>query len=769
MVAEKLTIVQLLPELDEGGVEGETLDLAVYLASKGYRSIVISGGGRLVSQLEKSGCIHVLWPCVGEKSYRCLRYISKLRNFLIEERVDILHLRSRLPAWVGYFAWKMLPNHKRPVLITTFHGFYSVNSYSRIMTKGERVVAVSETIKEHILENYRARESKIRLIHGGFDTQEFSPSAVSADRINRLRQKWLVGHKNMPVIVLPGRLTQWKGQDLLIESLALIKEHDFVALLIGDTVENPSFTRKLKELITTKGLADKVLLVGHCSDMPAALLLADIVVSASSTQPEAFGKVAIEAMAMGKPIVATAHGGSLETVLHKKTGWLVPPQDPRQMASVLLDALSDPDNARRLGEQGLQWVNSQFTAVSMCEKTISLYHEAYREKIAGFSTDTLTVMQLLPELNSGGVERGTLEMGRYLSQNGHNSIVVSAGGRLVDQLEKEGSEHYKRAIGSKSPLALFHLWPLRRLIKKKRVDILHLRSRMPAWLGFIVWKTLAPGLRPVLVTTFHGFYSVNAYSAIMTKGDGIIAISEGIKQHIHENYDRHHKVRLIFRGVDADYFNVAKVDRARSEKLSGKWRINKALPVLMLPGRLTRLKGQMVFLKSLLRVKNSNYQAFLVGDVDENSNYVGELKSFIAKHNLADRVRLVGHCSDMPAAFLLADIVLSTSSLEPEAFGRTTVEAMAMGKPVIATAHGGSLETVVNGVNGWLVKPSDPESLAAAIDEALAMERSQLMEFGESGKKRVMENFTSKAMCEQTVSFYLDLNKERRFASSFVK
>ena len=380
MVAQKLTIVQLLPELDEGGVEGETLDLAIYLSRNGYRSIVISGGGRLVPQLEEAGCIHVHWPHIGEKSLRCLPYISKLRKFLLAEQVDVLHMRSRLPAWIGYLAWKLLPESQRPSLITTFHGFHSVNSYSSIMTKGERVVAVSEIIKRHIIDEYKIDEEKIRLIYGGVDTQEFSPETVISDRVLQLRQKWLAAHEDKPVIILPGRFTQLKGQDILIESLALIKKCDFVCLLIGDTEEKPAFTLKLRNQIEFHGLDEKVLLVGHCSDMPAALLLADIVISASSTKPEAFGKVAIEAMAMGKPMIATAHGGSLETVVPGRTGWLVPPLDPKSMSIAIFEALSDLENTEKLGQQGREWVSEHFTTKIMCEKMIALYCEAHKDK-----------------------------------------------------------------------------------------------------------------------------------------------------------------------------------------------------------------------------------------------------------------------------------------------------------------------------------------------------------------------------------------------------
>ena len=434
---QKLKVVQILPELEEGGVEGETIDLAGYLAREGHHSIVISGGGRLVAPLEKSGSQHIHWPCIGEKSFRCLQYLLKLRRFLVQERVDILHLRSRLPAWIGYLVWKSLPEWRRPSLVTTFHGFYSINSYSKIMARGELVAAVSKTIKQHIIDNYDVDETKIRLIHGGFDVEEFCPSQIETTRVEKLRNKWLNDCPDCPVIILPGRLTQWKGQDSFIESLSLLTDLDFVALLIGDTEENSSFTTKLRERIKFHNLQDKVKLVGHCSDMPAAFLLADVVVSASSTQPEAFGKIAIEAMAMGKPVIATAHGGSLETVVPGKTGWLVPPLAPRAMAEAIRDAIINPEQTKQLGRQGRAWANEHFTAEAMCRKTLDLYKELSDKTRFFRSQKKITVLQLLPELNSGGVERGTLEMGRYLASRSHRSLVVSGGGRLVSQLDSD--------------------------------------------------------------------------------------------------------------------------------------------------------------------------------------------------------------------------------------------------------------------------------------------------------------------------------------------
>jgi glycosyltransferase involved in cell wall biosynthesis len=757
----KLRIVQILPELDEGGVEGETLDLAIYLANLGHHSMVISAGGRMVQQLEGAGGIHFTWPHIGEKSFRCLKYIKRLQRFFIEEKVDVIHLRSRLPAWIGYMAWMRLPSVLRPALITTFHGFYSVNSYSTIMTKGERVIAVSKVIIDHILENYHVDKKKIELIHGGCDIKIFDPAVVSTERIDALKEKWHLPQDGTPVIMLPGRLTQWKGQDVFVESLALIKELPFFAICVGETEENSSFTKRLQERIRRHDLEHKVKLVGHCSDMPAALMASDFVVSASSSQPEAFGKVAIEAMAMAKPVVSTRHGGSLETIVENETGWFVAPSSPIEMADAIKDLLGNRPLLLEVGEKGREWVRNNFTAYRMCEKTLALYQRLYAEKEEKRHGKTITAVQMLPELEGGGVERGTLEMGRYLASGGHRSIVVSGGGRMVEQLEKEGSQHIKWSVGSKSPRCLLYIWPLRQLMLKKEVDILHLRSRMPAWVGYIAWLSLQKDKRPVLVTTFHGFYSLNKYSAIMTKGDGVIAVSESIKHHIYENYRVNNEVRLIFRGVDEEVFNPENIEEWRLAKLRKMWNIKRGVPLIMLPGRITRLKGQDIFLNSLLRIKNYDFQAILVGDVKENPGYVNELKEFIASNKLADCVQLVGHCSDMAAGLLLADIVLSASSSEPEAFGRTTVEAMAMGKPVIATAHGGSLETVVHGETGWLVPPSNPTAMGETLEEALA-DPEKLIRFGCKGQERVRRFFTTQSMCEKTVSFYQQLILQRR-------
>ncbi len=760
MVARPLTVVQLLPNLEEGGVENETLELGSYLPAIGYRSIVISAGGRLVPRLVETGSEHVQWPHIGEKSPRCLRYIKAMRDFLIREKVDILHLRSRLPAWIGYFAWKSIPADQRPGLVTSFHGFYSVNYYSTIMTRGERVIAVSRTIKDHILEKYRTGEWKVEVIHGGFDSRTFDPENVNIARVDVLKRKWGLEGNRDPVIVLPGRLTGWKGQDVFIDALAQIRQRPFMALCIGD-LENISFVQNLKSRIREGGLENKVQLVGHCDDMPAAMMLADIVVSASSTQPEAFGKVVVEAMAMGKPVIATRHGGSTETVVDGETGWLVKPGDPDELAGALARTLENDELRRVAGKIGRDRVNRLFTSCTMCEKTVALYKRLLLERKGVRVDRRFTIVQMLPELEGGGVERGTLDTGRFLAEQGHRSIVISGGGRMVEQLKRENSRHINWKVGNKTPRSLTYILPLRSLLLRERVDVLHLRSRMPAWIGYLAWKSLPREKRPALVTTFHGFYSVNSYSNIMTRGERIIAVSEAIIQHIRENYGLSDNVILNYRGIDAKLFDPANVDPARADALAKEWHIDPGLPVIMLPGRLTRLKGQHLFIRSLSHLSTDRFQAVLVGDIDDNPGYTRELRNAIEEYGLREQVILAGHCADMPAALYLADIVVSATSSEPEAFGRTTVEAMAMGKPVIATAHGGSLETVVDGETGWLVRPSDSRAMARAIEEAL--NDPELREtFGRAGQERVRRHFTLNTMCEKTLKVYTELVARKR-------
>lgn len=379
MVANPLTVVQMLPELDAGGVEQETLEMGRYLSKKGHFSIVISQGGKIVSQLEQEGSAHIKWKRIGEKSPMCLQYIIPLRRFLIQKKVDILHLRSRVPAWIGYLAWKSLPKNNRPKLVTTCHGFYSVNKISEIMTKGERVTVVSKAIAEHIHDKYNIKRNKIDIIYSGVDQEFFNPDSISTKRIESVKNSWNIKKLTTPIIVLPARLTKLKGHDVFIKSLSMIRDLSWTAICIGDINEKSSHTKKIRKMIVELNLQNRVALVKHCIDLPAAFMLADIVVSAS-TKPEAFGKIAVEAQCMGKLVIASAHGGSLETVIDKKTGWLVKPCSSNELSKALKNAILNKDLRNKIGKNSMKWAKDNFSSQKMCDETLALYYKLCKKK-----------------------------------------------------------------------------------------------------------------------------------------------------------------------------------------------------------------------------------------------------------------------------------------------------------------------------------------------------------------------------------------------------
>lgn len=374
MVADPIGVIQILPELIAGGVERGTLELSRFLVKGGHRSLVISQGGPLVEKLLQEGGRHLRMPYIGEKSPRCLLHLWPLRRLLQERQYHIVHLRSRLPAWMAYLAWKSLPAARRPRLVTTFHGFYSINAYSAIMTKGERVIAISKAVAEHIQRHYGTPRRRIRLIHRGIDPDYFHPSKVGPDRVARIRNKWGLDGR-LPIIMLPGRVTRWKGHADFIRALGRIRDLPWRAVCVGPYDASGAFFQELKELIERLSLADGVRFTGHEDDMAAAYAAADLVVSAASDEPEAFGRVSIEAQAMARPIIASAHGGSLETVLDGHTGWLFEPGDVQGLARVICSALTCPDLGRQLGICGFQRVHGRFTIRQMCQSTLDLYRQ----------------------------------------------------------------------------------------------------------------------------------------------------------------------------------------------------------------------------------------------------------------------------------------------------------------------------------------------------------------------------------------------------------
>ena len=369
------------------------------------------------------------------------------------------------------------------------------------------------------------------------------------------------------------------------------------------------------------------------------------------------------------------------------------------------------------------------------------------------------VLQVLPSLTTGGVERGTVDIAAALTGAGLRAIVVSAGGPMEHDIERVGGEHLTLPVDSKNPLVIRkNIAALAKVIRSRRIGLVHARSRAPAWSA----RSAAQRCGVPFMTTFHGTYNFNnpakkAYNAIMAKGERVIAISEFIGRHIVENYDTPEgRVRVIPRGIDIDTFNPDAVSPERMIQLSQSWRLPDDAPVIMLPGRLTRWKGQSVLIEAARRLGRADVRVLLVGDDQGRTGYRDELEAQIARIGVEGIIHLTGPCRDMAAAYMLANVVVSPST-DPEAFGRVAAEGHAMGRPVIASDHGGARETVISGETGWLVPPGDADALAQALRTALTMTSEDRDTVAQRAIAHVRKNFTKQNMCAATLDVYAEL------------
>ncbi len=369
------------------------------------------------------------------------------------------------------------------------------------------------------------------------------------------------------------------------------------------------------------------------------------------------------------------------------------------------------------------------------------------------------ILQVLPALKTGGVERTAVDIAVATQQAGCRALVASAGGPMVHEMERSGAKHLTLPLDTKNP---WRLWrnaaKLAEIIEREGVDIVHARSRAPAWSAY--WAARRTG-RPFL-TTFAGIYNFKtrlkrAYNAIMQKGELVIANSQYTADHIHHTYQTPlHKIRTIPRGVDLALFDPARMRPDRLVALAQSLRIDDGLPVVMLPGRVTRWKGHRVLVEAVARMETRSFQCLFIGSDEGREEYRGEIEALIRERDLGGTIRFAGQVKDMAAAYMLADIVVSAST-DPEAFGRVVAEAQAMGRPVIATDHGGARETVLAGESGWLVTPGDAEALAAALTEALALPTAVRTAMGARGQEHIRTHFAKDRMCADTLQVYNEL------------
>ncbi len=375
----------------------------------------------------------------------------------------------------------------------------------------------------------------------------------------------------------------------------------------------------------------------------------------------------------------------------------------------------------------------------------------------------MKIMQILPAMQGGGVERGTIEIANALTQAAVDNVVVSGGGRLVPELEKINVKHITLNVGSKNPFQFIrNIGRLRKIIQDEKITIVHARSRVPAWVAHFALKKM-PNVH--FITTFHGKYGTSPkwlkipYNRVMVSGEKVISISNFISDHILKTYHiAADKIRLIYRGADVDKFNPYQVNMAQVADLSQAWQVPSDKPVILMPSRLTRPKGHLVVLEALSLMKNKDVACVFVGSDHGKGDYHKELQEKINALDSQTTILLKDHCDNMPVAYMLSDVVLS-ASLYPEAFGRTIPEAQSMGRIVIGTNHGGATETIEDGVTGFLVPVGDAKALADKLDEVLQMPLIERKKMADAAEKSVKERFSIQKMCEKTLTVYKEISK----------
>ena len=378
----------------------------------------------------------------------------------------------------------------------------------------------------------------------------------------------------------------------------------------------------------------------------------------------------------------------------------------------------------------------------------------------------LKVLQVIPRLGYGGAETGCYDLAHYLHEQDCKSYIVTSGGELIKYIDKKKVKLIKLPVQSKNPLIiLINSIALTLLILFLNISIVHARSRAPAWSCYIATKIT----RRKFVTTFHGTYNFKNsikkfYNSIMVKSDVLIAGSNFIFSHISENYQKFlnskKKFLVIFRGINTEYFDSDIIKKKDIDKLKATWKIEDNKKIILLPGRLTAWKGQEMFIEAINLFKQSNpeldFVAVILGDDQGRTVFRKKLERLVEQYNLTQNIKFVDNCNVMPVAYYISDVIVS-SSIEPEAFGRVSVEAQAMKKPIIASNIGGSKETVIDNKTGLLFESGNPKSLCDKLNEIIKLDTLTLDLMGREGRKNVINRFNIEKMCLNTYSEYKKL------------
>ena len=379
-MSTKINVLQVIPKLSFGGAETGCYDIAHYLAEKECGSFIATAGGELLKFVKKDKVKIFRLPVHSKNPIIIILNALFLSLYIIFFKINIVHARSRAPAWSCYLACFLT----RRIFVTTFHGTYNFKSkskkfYNSIMLRAKLTIAGSNFIFSHINKNYSeylSKAKKLRVIFRGINVDYFNQKNISILKQEKLKQEWGLT-SNKFTILMPGRLTYWKGQEKLIEALNILIEDynfsNFEAIILGSDQGRTVYKKKLINLVERYNLNKKIKFISHCKEMPLAYSLADTVVSAS-IEPEAFGRVAVEAQSMGKPIIASNIGGSKETIINKKTGFLYEFQDPRELAKILNTVIQlSQEELKSIGNEGRKNIIKKFDVEAMCDTNLNEY------------------------------------------------------------------------------------------------------------------------------------------------------------------------------------------------------------------------------------------------------------------------------------------------------------------------------------------------------------------------------------------------------------
>lgn len=377
-VVKQPAVMQVIPNLGAGGAETGCIDVAIGIAKAGATSIVVSNGGARVHELTRAGVTHIQLPVHSKNPITMWRNIGRLQSLIKRHKVDIIHARSRAPAWSCMKAAKNAGIR----YMSTCHAAYKISGeakrfYNSAIAKGERIIAISYYIAEYLREEYKTDPDIIRIIQRGIAIEKFHPGAVSAGALIRLTKEWRVPD-GMNIILMPARITRIKGHHVLIEAMAKLNRDDVFCIIIGDDQGRTEYRAELEATIAANHLEGRIRIINHCNDMPSAYMLSAVVV-VPSVEPEGFGRVPIEAQAMGRPVIAADHGGVRETIIPGETGWLVPPRDADALAQAINEALSLNEEQRAiLAARTMFHVADNFTRDHMVNQTLDVYAELLR-------------------------------------------------------------------------------------------------------------------------------------------------------------------------------------------------------------------------------------------------------------------------------------------------------------------------------------------------------------------------------------------------------